>query len=474
VTAEIKHLSFKGIEKKEQILFKSFLNLAKNELEYQVVILKDSDVSGQQPDIVIADSSYNYKDDESDLGALPTIRIGNDSSNASSYIVRPVQWSDFKTELTLLDLDADYQPKIEGSDALPKEMEFAIVEMDEKSESDDETSEDYSEDENYDYELDKLSIDYHSFTNSEYLKVVDDVHGFKGEDSIQIDDDVEVLQEVEVLDEIVPEEPVQQEAQEVSPPTQPVILVTDDESASNSSVLILETNSLDAWDMSEASFEEGAEDDIENHSIDSDSSYVDAALEAEITKKLKSGSEVSPGTEFWLDDAEIYSDRQCLLFIKPERDMVYAANEPGKWTALIRQHTITKVALSDQWRPTNELKAYPVSSLIWANTIATKSGALIAGLDSQTEYILESWPHFDLIELDNMLLKLCTMLFVKSESPYSLMQKSGYSRTVVYGLVNACHELGILKVASEFDVEKVSQTNSQDGMFGKIKDVFRS
>jgi len=43
VTEEIKNLAFKGIEKKEQIVLKSFLNLAKNELKYKINVLKSSD-----------------------------------------------------------------------------------------------------------------------------------------------------------------------------------------------------------------------------------------------------------------------------------------------------------------------------------------------------------------------------------------------------------------------------------------------
>ena len=106
--------------------------------------------------------------------------------------------------------------------------------------------------------------------------------------------------------------------------------------------------------------------------------------------------------------------------------------------------------------------------------MANKGKSLLPGLDHQTEYILEKWPHFDLIELDNMLLKLCTMLYVKPESPYSLMQKSGYSRTIVFGFVNACQEADILREAEEFNLEKFSEMNADEGMFGKIKDVFRA
>jgi len=441
VTTETKYLAFKGIEKKEQILFKSFLNLAKNELEYQIIILKENSESQESPDIVIVDSSYQFSPEEQMLNGLPTIKVGNELDEAAGYIVRPVQWSDFKIELTRLDLAAvaeESEAPVDG--ALPKSMEFAIVEMGERSEADTDTDE--SDDaEEYDYELDNLSIDYHSFTNSEYMKVVDDVQGFHDDD-----------EEVEV--------------------PRNVVLVTDDESASNNSVLVIETNSLDAWDMSESEIDDDA--DFDEDSIDSDSSYIDLQLEAALTKRLDGGSVVEPGDEFWATDVEIYSGRESLLYIKPERDLVYSYSEPGKWVAALRKKTLTKVDLETKWRPSDELSAFPISSLAWANTIATRSGSLARGLDSQTEYILERWPHFDLLELDNMLLKLCTMLFVQPESPYSLMQKSGYSRTVVYGLVNACHELDILRVSDDFDLEKFSEMNADEGVFGKIKEVFRT
>lgn len=441
MTTETKYLAFKGIEKKEQILFKSFLNLAKNELEYQIIILKENSESQESPDIVIVDSSYQFSPEEQMLNGLPTIKVGNELDEAAGYIVRPVQWSDFKIELTRLDLAAvaeESEAPVDG--ALPKSMEFAIVEMGERSEADTDTDE--SDDaEEYDYELDNLSIDYHSFTNSEYMKVVDDVQGFHDDD-----------EEVEV--------------------PRNVVLVTDDESASNNSVLVIETNSLDAWDMSESEIDDDA--DFDEDSIDSDSSYIDLQLEAALTKRLDGGSVVEPGDEFWATDVEIYSGRESLLYIKPERDLVYSYSEPGKWVAALRKKTLTKVDLETKWRPSDELSAFPISSLAWANTIATRSGSLARGLDSQTEYILERWPHFDLLELDNMLLKLCTMLFVQPESPYSLMQKSGYSRTVVYGLVNACHELDILRVSDDFDLEKFSEMNADEGVFGKIKEVFRT
>jgi len=110
---------------------------------------------------------------------------------------------------------------------------------------------------------------------------------------------------------------------------------------------------------------------------------------------------------------------------------------------------------------------------MWASTIATKTSSLVEGLNESDEYILERWPDFELLELDNVLLKLCTLLFVRGESAYSLMQKSGHSRHVVFGLLNACYEIGILKPADEVQIEQFSQASNDESVFGKIKDVFR-
>ncbi|MBL4672981.1 MAG: hypothetical protein JKX81_12035 [Arenicella sp.] len=332
MTTEIKHLVFKGIEKKEQILFKSFLNLAKNELEYQVVILKENIDSPASADIVIVDSSYQFSSDEESLNSLPAIRVGNDLDDSPGYIVRPVQWSDFRTQLTRLDLEAVVEPLTPSDNVLPQDMQFAIVDMDEKSESDSKPSGGFPDAEEFDYELDNLSIDYHSFTNSEYMKVVNDVKGFKDDD----------------------EEPDIPHA---------VVLVTDDESGSNNSVLVIETNSLDAWEMSESEIEDDA--DINEDSIESDSSYIDVEAEAKLTEKLAAGSVIQPGSEFWSEDAAIFSGREQLLFIKPERGLVYSEQEPGKWTAAIRKKTVTKCGLGSSWHPSDELRAYPISRLVW-------------------------------------------------------------------------------------------------------------
>ena len=223
MSTQDKYLVFKGIEKKEQILFKSFLNLAKNELSHAVLILKGPEAETRSPDLVIKDAHYEFADDEAELKSLPTIEIGNDvTASAPGYISRPVQWSDFRTELTRLDMqppEAEEPAEEEEEErVLPAEMEFVIAEMDERTEAESvqTDSPSFSEAEEYDYELDNMSIDYHSFTNSDYMKVVDDVRGFNDEN----------------------------EGEEVRKAT---LLMTDDESGSTNSVLVIETNTLDAW-----------------------------------------------------------------------------------------------------------------------------------------------------------------------------------------------------------------------------------
>ena len=64
------------------------------------------------------------------------------------------------------------------------------------------------------------------------------------------------------------------------------------------------------------------------------------------------------------------------------------------------------------------------------------------------------------------------MLFVDAESLNSLVEKSGYSRSTVRGLMNACYKEGLLKNPDEVQIENLVAAGN-DGMFGKIKDVFK-
>jgi len=436
VTTQIKYLTFKGVEKKEQILFKSFLNLAKNELEYQVVMLKPDQDNADDTDIVIRDENYDFEADEEGLRGLPTITVGENIENQQlNYICRPIQWSDFKVALSQLDI------KVQEDDepverVLPSDIKFAISDMADESTSQavgDSEGDEQSEDaDDYEYELGKMSVDYHSFTNSDYMKVVDDVEQFKD------------VGQADILE--------------------PVILVTDDESASSNSVLVIETDSHDAWDFSQSEISVG---ELQNEISE------EPEEEDEVVLERKVGLEVAEGEEYWLTDNEIIVDHKTLLYIKPQRSMIYSEQEPGRWTQLLQQGSLSKLPLHEQWRPSRGLKAYPMSSFSWVNALISQTTALAEGLDENTEYMLEKWPHFDLIELDNVLLKLCTMLFVRPETVESLCARSGYGRAAVIGLINACHTQGLIKPATEVNTQQISLDNNDQGMFGRIKDAFR-
>ena len=455
MNTKIKYIEFKGIEKKEQILFKSYLNLAKNELDYQLVVLDKKLSKEVSPDVVISDSSYQYLEGEPEIQELPIIRVGNEIElGQENYIHRPVQWSDFKKALATLRFEPEEAGSAEGERLMSDEMRFVIADMDEEPTDAtivDKEDKDIDYADEYDYELANMSIDYHSFTNSEYVKVVEDVQGFHDEAPAG-----------------------------VKPDDAPVILVTDDESTSSNSVLVIETDSLDVWDMAALAEEQEQLQEPEPDSIDSDPEETDSENQIEnehrqaVYEKLQSGRKLSANDEYWLSSGEVFCDTDSLFVIVPEDDMIYSAKEPAKWGLFMRNRELTKLPLEPNWERPNELKAYPMSRVFWANQIAFSYRELHEEVELNQKYILERWPPFDVLELDNMLLKLCTMLFIEPESPQSLLTKTGYSRSIIYALVNACHATGILRKENEIEKQSILEIKrEEEGMLDRIKGVFR-
>ena len=443
MTVQIKYLAFKGISKKEEILFKSFLNLAKNDLDYKLVVLKSGQLDVDVPDIVIMDENHEFKESEKSLLELPKVVVGSDlESDAPDYISRPVQWSEFKYAITSLKVDLTEQSTKSTARVLPTEVKLAISDVEEKSLSEnnstseiEDPTQEYSAEGDYEYELDKMSIDYHSFTNSDYIKVVDDVKQFNEGNSVGINT--------------------------------PVILMTDDESASANSVLVLETNSMDAWDFNPSELSLSEFDEKASRA------EFDEPVTQEIELKQRAGFEVHSDEEYWLEDNEIIIDNRSFLFIKTARKMVYSAIEPGRWPSIMQRGSLFKIPLERNWRPHDGLNVYPLSCLLWVNTLINQTSSLNSDLRENQKYMLARWPNFDLLELDNVLLKLCTMLFVQAESVASLASKSGYARSTIRGLMNACDQMGYLVTPDQVVVEKMAPVTNEEGMLGKIKDVFR-
>jgi len=460
----IEYLAFKGIEKKERILFKSFMNLAKNDLAYQIVVLSASDAENQTPGIVIIDESYS-KDEKDDFANAQSIVVGNDLQKQSdSYIVRPAQWSDFKTalsKLTIVGVDGpleervlpdDVDLEVEEEESNSEITEYASVsEIDEEkglSFNQDLSEEDSFEEasfETYD-ELGEMSAEYADMTSDDHMKVVDDVIQYNKNDETGEENG------------------------------EPFILRSDDESGSVNSVLVIETNSLDAWDFNELELEANAAGDNASDSFSKFKKAMgvdeDTEEEPEPDVPRRSGNRIGLDEEYWMERNEIIANGESFLYFMPDQNLVYSTKEPGMWPPILKRHELSKSKIADDWEPDPEMNFYPLDTFRWTYILVTDTEELYDTLDEEGEYMLESWPSFDLLELDNILLKLCAMLFVRPETMTSLANKSGYGLSTVCGLMNACHEYGLLKEPSEISSGAVTSSDDE-GMLGKIRDAFR-
>ena len=155
--------------------------------------------------------------------------------------------------------------------------------------------------------------------------------------------------------------------------------------------------------------------------------------------------------------------------------MVYSEFEPGKWFSYFKRSNLSKLPLSVNWRPNSSLKPYSIDRVEWVDTLVNDGSELREGLQEDQVYILQRWPSFELLELDNILLKLCSMLFVQPESVATLAQKSGYGRSTIRGLMNACYDANLLKLPHEVNLKVIPKNTNpnNEGMLDKIKDVFR-
>ena len=99
----------------------------------------------------------------------------------------------------------------------------------------------------------------------------------------------------------------------------------------------------------------------------------------------------------------------------------------------------------------------------WMTAQARSKGRLLPGIDPGQEYLLEKWPHFELIRNDNQSLKLCALLFSRPESVKSLVAKSDIKGRKVVAFMNACFLLGLIKrtgIDEEVVWNKTEETRS--------------
>ncbi len=484
-SASTKTFAFIGVAKREQIILCSFFNLVKHELPWTIAEAIDVDVTAetwpaalQELDFLVVDFNAEDWTDYNGTVEQPVIGIGT-ADRALERVFElghPVQWTDFRAAVRALEfkdikklpredsvlelvdeigestfasfdeedsfrpaetgLPKDLQLRLEDDEMLDKEL--ARVQIDGQA-----LGERLND---YEYHFEEISVGSSSFTNSEHIKVVDDVR------------DYETSKSDGNLD--------------------PVVLMTDDESASINSVLIVETNTLEAWDTTESLhddeefFRQSAERAVSNVKQRRTLDTI-LARSSDSTKPISNadeGREVARGEEYWLEDAEILADQHSLLFIKAERRTVYSVIEPSRWPLAMRDKVITKAVLSPDWRPKSNMRSYPIDRLMWVNDFVTLTNKLIDSLDLNHAYALLKWPPFDLLEMDNRLLKLATKMLIKGGTVADLATKVGCEPSIVCGFINACYRAGYIINRSDLTPDRVG---GGEGVLGMIKDAFR-
>jgi len=433
-------------------------------------------------DLVFADESHDWKTESINLQPIPVVVVGEGESEnldpslieGRAYLSRPIQWTEFKDCLAGLDLDqqiSETSEQVTGNNVSPPEESsnsdahkvdqiepVDLSETENKSESvneskeedklslinpgileidDDQTSEPItdadqvqsqetpenttlgndwalgideteslsvaSDSEESDsevqvgLELDQLSSDYLSISQSEMVRVVDDVKQFYTE----------------------------QEGQDLG--AEPVILVTDEESSVASSVLILETDASEVWDADELDAE------IVGDSV--------AVFDEEQEIEKREGVPLRVDDVYWREDKELIAKNSSLLFVKPQRQMVYSRYSPGDWLKAYLDSDLSTLPLPANWRPKVGFHHYPQDYLIWVDIAGRQNERLSKSIDLDLKYLLTTWPKFDLVYQSNDLLKYATRLFLKPASlPELLETVKPEQKRLVTGFINACYK----------------------------------
>lgn len=500
------YIQFLSISKKEQVLFKSFFNLAKFDFSWDFEILSAADPDlDARVSLFIVDEGHEWDSANSSPSSIPTIVVGGKEVGAHeqlAYLSRPIQWTEFKNCLANLDFSAVASPQVAAADQDVKIQESAIAEVEsldldavladtpatgEKEASsqavkegpaasdaassisnlvkdlhigDDQTIEDESKvsfeeadaevafdddaadngtwaiklDETesislnsetqeqkpsvrIDLELDQLSSDYLSISQSEMVRVVDDVRQFYHE---------------------------QPEDEDL--PVEPVILITDEESSVASSVLILETDASEVWDSDELDSE------IVADSI--------AVFEDQPVKK-REGVPLRKDDVFWREANELIANNRPLLFVKPQRQMVYSRFSPGEWLKAYLESELSTLPLKSDWRPKIGLKHFPTSYLIWIDIMGRQNERLSRSIDTSSPYLLTQWPSFDLIYQNNDLLKAATRLFLRPTLLSKFVESvDPEQKRLITGFINACYKSKQLHKVDDTVLKKISKAES--------------
>lgn len=431
MTVISKTVLFKGLSQKERILFKSFINLVRGDLVHPLELVSVASSDSGLPDLLIVDAEYELTESEQYLKDVPALRVGQDIRvDESDYIHRPVQWSEFQHAIKELEL----QYRDAGKESvLPTNLQLVMGNADSTIIVDDDL--DRAQDP-IAYDLDKYEIE---IASSSYASVVDT-------SMARVIEDVEDFENNAVFKN-----------------GQAAVLATDEEGGVRNSMLVLDSELSRNWDANET---------IKKASSRAISLFDELASEQTILEE-RIGFEIEHGERFWTDDNELIANNRSVFFIRAQEQVVFSQIEPALWPRYFKEAHLTKLPLSKEWQPKPGMDKYPISDLKFSAVLGGEESSTSVFLNSDVRYTLTRWPEFYLLELDNELLKLCTYLYVGSQSIASLVKRTGYDEAKIRGLMLACYQSGYLRLS-----EKVARSANgarapeEESMLSKIIDVF--
>lgn len=509
MSAELKILKFVGVDKKEQVLLKSFLNLAKDELEYELQI----DESHASPDVVVMDEEH-VESGQSYAANVLKITIGNSSDNASeSYINRPLQWSRFKSVLDKLDevqaqQPVQSQPTEQPAQAAPSKEASQVVSKPEQPPVQQQSQP----------EPKPANVQ----PQKQQQSVQQQVPAPEQQQAVQQTPQPVEQQAPPVQQTAPPPQPVQSAEQEVVeffPGTQEhdaqvqfsenvgeweleVSIEPDAESSSekeavpedelgqlyalndnslespsefldNIEEMVIETDKVDEWDEKSATTEMSESEGLLTKEKSSMSSLNNLLDTTKTKQEDLVGDAVGDEVKFWSGDLEVLLNNHPVFVIREKRGTVYTEYEPYKWYKIIGSGGMRKRKLDSKWKPYGRLESYPIEWLMWCAYITRSKGVLTDGINKKDLFLLEKWPDFSLLQNDNNLLKLCSLAFANPESPRSLVVQSKLRARVVVGFINACNAMKLLSRHGNEDGDNNAANNGQASSMTWFKDLFK-
>ena len=501
MSAELKILKFVGVDKKEQVLLKSFLNLARDELEFDLQI----DENHASPDVIVIDEEHSQTAEDFASTALKII-IGNNSNDASdSYIHRPLQWSRFKSVLDKLD-EVQQQPVTQNQQQQPVVPPTPAPAVQPANDIQDDTPKQpempedlgvgqWSLEQSQEEALIEKPIEQKAeeivvqeqptVAQEEEPEVVEFFPGTKEHEESQFSENVgEWELEVSVQAEVTPIE--QHSSEEVSVPEAEVgqlyalnddALESPSEFLDNIEEMVIETDKVDEWEEKSATSDTELS---ESESFTSEEKTGEAKLDSLLEKEKASqeellGQPLDNKIEFWSGDTEVLVNNHPVFVVMTKRGKVYTEYEPHKWYKIFSSGGMRQRKLDNKWKPYGRLQNYPIEWFVWCAHITRSKGVLSEGINKKDLFLLEKWPDFSLIQNDNNLLKLCSLAFANPESPRTLVMQSKLRARVIVGFINACHAIGLLSAhgSEEGADAKNARNNNQASSMTWFKGLFK-